>query len=321
MKGSPQRLVAAVTGVLFMACFFVVMVGFGSKAEAASGPSDASMEPFGIAVSPGVYLVNFMLLYFINPEVGANMPAYRAAIPQEVYECLSNNADTYDCVYADLEEYFDRQAVEIGGSRNKTTFWPSTCQLDPKWQTLVLPEYRQPDQLHQPLGRKRADQLARSLGIDGDMILSPVQYECVMWGPDPEDPENDPDEFGRDIIRACLDDLTNSKGNADIPLSSYGLSLDEQGKNVRSNCAPGAPCLEFNSLATDGDPDEGKLSSLTSIALQCGFFQQLLRLFDPDQTPFIELSDGGTACQQEWGPVGQVYPACIVETTNPGKGR
>jgi len=272
----------------------------------ASGPSSTYVEPFGVPLAPGIYLANFMLLYFINPDVAANMPAYRAALPQEVYECLVENPT--GCPYVGMAQYFAEQALEVGGSRNSNTFWPSICQIDPRWDALVPPEYRQPDQINQPLGRKKADKLARLLSMDRDMILTDEQYECMM-GTDQNPPSND---NGRDIIRACLYDLTNSKvAEVIIPLSSYGLSLDDKG-NVRSNCAPEAPCLEFNELAIDGSLDE--------IAVQCGFEEKLQRLIGPryTKTPFPELIGGGVECQKEWGPESGL--PCIVENTSPGKG-
>jgi len=327
MKRSRQFFAVATTGLLFIASFFAVSRVFGPKAEAASGTQNAYVEPFGIPVSPGVYLANFMLLYFVNPGDAANMPLYRAVIPQEVYECLVENPE--GCRYVEMKQYFDKQALEIGGSRNKNTFWPNSCQLDSRWQNLTPPEYRQPHQISQPLGKKKADQLARRLGIEQEMVLTKDEYDCMMWG-NPSDPNYDPNQYGRDIIRDCLRDLTNSNGNpdGDVPLSSYGLSVDDQG-HVRSNCAPNAPCLKFNELAIRGE--DGQPSSLAMIAMQCSpppplpagqssFVEKLLRLFNPGQTPLVELLDGGVACQQEWGPVGGLHPSCIVETVSPGKG-
>jgi hypothetical protein len=125
----------------------------GMLPEAASGTS-AYVEPFAVPLAPGVYLANFMLVYFSSPELAANMPAYRAALPQEVYECLVQYPEG-GCYYPDMAKYFAEQALEIGGSRNKNTFWPSSCQIDPRWQALAVPEYRQPDQINQPLGRKK----------------------------------------------------------------------------------------------------------------------------------------------------------------------
>jgi hypothetical protein len=268
--------------------------------EAASGPSSVYVEPFGVAVSPGAYLANFLLLYFSSPELGANMPAYRAALPQEVYQCLVENPE--GCPYSDMAKYLAKQALEIGGSRNKNTFWPSSCQIDPRWLTLAPPEYRQPDQINQPLGSKKADQLARLLGMDQEMILTDEEYQCQIGTP--------PRDSAREIIFRCQKDFTISNGNAVIPLSSYGLSLNEQG-DVRSDCAPEAPCLEFNQLAIDG--------TLLDIAEECGFKDKLWRLFK--QTPFLELLIEAVKCQRDWGPEGDFGRLwCIVETACPGNG-
>jgi len=287
---------------------FLVIVGAGSLyaqeretrpsmvPEATSGTS-AYMEPFGVPLAPGIYLANFMILYFVNPHVAANMPAYMAPLPQKVYECLLENPT--GCPYVKMAQYFAEQALGMGDSQNKNTFWPSSCQTDPRWQALAPPEYQQPDQINQPLGREKADQLARLLGMDEDMILNEEEYLCMV-GISPRS-----NKYGRDIIRVCLHDLTNSIGNAAIPLSSYGLSLDKKGY-VRSNCAPDAPCLEFNQLAIDG--------SLWEIAKECGFRGKLVRLIDPKhtETPFPEILLEGVACQRDW------VPSCIVETACPG---
>jgi hypothetical protein len=84
-------------------------------------------------LAPPVYFVNFLLLYWSNPEVAANMPAYRAALPQQVYECLLENPT--GCPYPDMAQYFAEQASGRG-SRNNTV-WPAQCQTDPQWQALA----------------------------------------------------------------------------------------------------------------------------------------------------------------------------------------
>ena len=94
----------------------------------------------------------------------------------------------------------------------------------------------------------------------------------------------------------CIQDLTNSKGNAAIPLSSYGLYVNEQG-DVRSVCAP-----DVNALLA---------GPFEKIAIQCGFLQKFLRM--ESQTPFLRLIPGGFACQR------RSEPACIIETTCVGK--
>jgi hypothetical protein len=260
--------------------------------EAASGPPSAYVEPFGVPLAPPIYFVNFLLLYFSNPETAAYMPAYRAALPQEVYECLFENPD--GCPYAAMAPYFAEQALDVGGSRNKKTFWPSSCQTDPRWEALAPREYRQPDQINEPLGTRRAEQLARLLGIRQDMILTDQEYKCLIGTP-PRGP-------ARQIIFACSNQLTNSKGNAVIPLSSYGLAFNEQG-DVRSLCAPNAPCLEFNKLFA---------GPLEAIAIECGFADKLARLVT--ETPFLEFVNQGSACQHAW------FPSCIAEAPCPGNG-
>jgi hypothetical protein len=257
---------------------------------AASGPS--SVAPFGVPLAPPIYLVNFLLLYFSNPETAAYMPAYRVALPQEVYKCLFENPD--GCPYAAMAPFFAEQALDTGGSQNQKTFWPSSCQTDPRLAILAPQEDRQPDQINEPLGRKKADQLAALLGIDQDMILTDEEYQCLIGAP--------PRDVSREIIYACSIDLTNSNGNTDIPLSSYGLYLNLKG-DVRSDCAPQAPCLELNKLFA---------GPLEIIAEQCGFAPKLARLVA--ETPFLEFVNQGHECQVKW------MPSCIAETPCAGNG-
>ncbi|HEY5141051.1 MAG TPA: hypothetical protein VIJ25_17310 [Methylococcales bacterium] len=271
----------------------------GFVQEAASGPPSAYVEPFGVALAPPINLINFLFLYVANPEIAAFMPAYRAALPQEVYDCLLQHPDGYGCPYADMQKYFDEQAFDGGGSRNKNSFWPSACQEDPRWERLAARKYRHPDEINQPLGMRKAKQLARLLGIDDDMVLTAEQYQCMITTS-----TSDPESLNvtRKIIYACSNDLTNSNGHADTPLSSYGLSLNEKG-DVRSNCAPKAPCLVFNKLLA---------GPLEALAKQCGFADKLARLVS--ETPFLQFAADGSACQEDW------TPQCIVEATCPGNG-
>jgi hypothetical protein len=194
-----------------------------------------------------------------------------------------------------MAKYFAIQALGMDGSRNKNSFWPASCRTDPQLEALAPRAYRQPDEINQRLGMQKADRLARLLGIDADMVLTPDEYKCQIGKP-PRDP-------GRQTIVRCTLNLTNSKGVATVPLSSYGLSLNDEG-DVRSNCAPEAPCLEFNGLATDG--------TLLAIARECGFDHKLERLFK--ETQLVKLLQDGVRCQDEW------RDACIVEATCPGNG-
>ena len=136
------------------------------------------------------------------------MPAYRVALPQEVYKCLVENPD--GCPYAEMERFFAEQAAD--GSPNQKTFWPESCRTSPRLENLAPAENRRAEQINQPLGRKRADQLAQLLGMTQDVILTNEEYQCLIGAP----PRNE----NQEIIYSCSLDLTNSKGNTDIPLSS-----------------------------------------------------------------------------------------------------
>src|SRR5262245_22815211 len=99
---------------------------------------------------------------------------------------------------------------------------------------------------------KRAEQLARLLGITDDMILTEREYRCMIGTP-PRTPE-------QETLFLCIRDMTGSIGNAAIPLSSYGLNVNDEG-NIRRISAPEAPAFNVNQLL-------GK--DLFEIAEQCG---------------------------------------------------
>jgi hypothetical protein len=113
--------------------------------KAASKSAGVLGEPYGVAVTPAVYLVNFLLLYIANPNEAANMPAYRTTIPSALYDCLKENPE--GCPYTDFARFFDDQVSHGGAS-----FWPSDCQEDPKWEVMAPSVARHPDQINEPLG-------------------------------------------------------------------------------------------------------------------------------------------------------------------------
>jgi hypothetical protein len=241
--------------------------------------------PFGVPLAPPIYFVNFLFLYFANPATAALMPAYRVPLPPQVYNCLLANPD--GCPYDQMARFFRQQAAEKKVHRNGNTVWPSSCQTTEPWQPLAPPEYQHPDQINEPLGNEKADQLAQALGIEQDMILTDTEYQCVMGVP-PRDP-------AQEILYACFIDFTASKGNGIVvPFSSYGLNLNEQG-NVLSLCAPHAPCLEANKV----------FLQLKDIAQECGFENKLERLVSV--TPILKFIDEGGECQAAW------KPSCIAE--------
>ena len=132
------------------------------------------------------------------------------------------------------------------------------------------------------------------------MILTTDEYKCLIAGPGPELRPY------REQIILCSIEFTNSEGHAVIPLSSYGLFLDEQA-GVRSLCASEgtfkAPCLKANDIF---------FGPLQAIAAECGFEDKLTRLIT--KTPMLEFAVQGNDCQQAWAG------ACIAEAACPGNG-
>jgi hypothetical protein len=248
---------------------------------------EVANEVYAPSVTAAVYLVNFLLLYMANPDLAAYMPAYKAPIPQAIVDCLEQNP--MGCPYADYRRYFDEQVFD-----NRECFWPDVCQENARWARLAPRKVRQPEEINEPLGRPQADQLAHLLGMDAGMILTDAQYHCLIGIP-PRPPD-------RETIFRCIYNLTNSNGNAAIPLSSYGLNVTEQG-DVRSVCAPDAPCLDFNALL--GGP-------LEAIAAECGFLDKFLRVVA--ETPLLQFIEDANPCQESG------EPACLIETTCAGNG-
>ncbi len=254
----------------------------------ASRGHQVTNEVYAPSVTTAVYLVNFVLLYMANPDLAAYMPAYRAPIPQPVVDCLEQNP--MGCPWADYRRYFDEQVFD-----NRECFWPDVCQENARWARLAPRKARRPEQINAPLGRRRADQLAHLLGMDAGMIFTDLEFHCVIGIP--------PRDHDREIIFRCMYNLTNSNGNAAIPLSSYGLNVTEQG-NVRSICAPCSPCLEFNALFG---------GRLEAIFAECGCLDKFLRVVA--ETPLLQLIEDANPCQMSG------EPACLIETTCAGNGR
>jgi len=261
---------------------------------------DRSQNPgpyYGVAITPAVYFVNFLLLYWANPLDAANMPAYRAPIPQEFATCLLGNPD--GCRYADYQQYFNGQDACADGNRDKCRWKLPQCDVEPSTQLLAPREFNNLDQINQPLGIIHATNLARKLGIEEEFVLSPDEFQCLIGMRDNRTTD-------QETIVACIDELTNSNGVADIPLSSYGLAFDDPDSPgdslVRSVCAPTAPCLRMNEVL------EGPLEKL---AAQCRFERKLGRLFlDTDMVKFLFL---GNQCQTNSRH--DTSYACMAETT------
>jgi hypothetical protein len=246
---------------------------------------------YGVALAPPVYFVNFLLLYMSNPNEAAKMPAYRTTLPRPLSDCLESKPQ--GCPYSAYALSFDDDTIG-----NKNCDWPAECQTDPKWEQLAPGNAKDPAQINEPLGMERANQLAQQLGIDKAMILTDQEYQCTIGVP--------PRDDDRQIIFACINNISNSKGNTNIPLSSYGLAItdDDNGSvpagDVQSLCAPNAPCLVFNDLF---------MGPLERIATVCGWETKLDRMVA--QTPFTQFAQDGGRCQAFGGSTSG--GPCIVE--------
>ena len=252
---------------------------------------------YGVALTPAVYFVNFLFMYFSNPHNAANMPAYRAPIPPQLATCLLANPE--GCRYVDYQRYFNGQDVCSEGKGGDKCRWTLQCEVEPSSQRLAPPEFRNPHQINEPLGITHATKLARKLGIDEEIVLTPEEYQCLIGIPGQRSPD-------QDTIVECIYDLTNSNGVADIPLSSYGLSLDDplrpSESRVRSVCAPQAPCLRMNTVLA---------GPLEQLAAKCDFSDKLDRLFI--KTPLLRFGILGDVCQTS--SITSSGGACMAETT------
>lgn len=59
----------------------------------------------GMAMAPSIWIVNFLLIYALNPRAAANMPAYWAALPPEVAEAITDSP-TGQVPYSTVDWYF-----------------------------------------------------------------------------------------------------------------------------------------------------------------------------------------------------------------------
>ena len=274
MTEHARRYVLSLFGAMLLATS-PVMAQRGHDPFLIAGPD------YGVALTPDVYFVNFLFMYWSNPHNAANMPAYRAPIPRAFANCLLQHPE--GCRYADYQQFFNGRTSCRNGNLGDTCRWTSECQLEPSLERLAPPEFNSANQINNPLGITHATRLARSLGIDEDFVLTPDQYQCLIGTPGQRSTD-------QDTIVACIGELTNSNGVTDIPLSSYGLALDNPGQGsgslVRSVCAPQAPCLRMNKVL------EGPLEL---IAAQCGFPEKLGKL--SVQTQLLQFAIRGNVCQ------------------------
>jgi hypothetical protein len=284
------RVFGLVIAISFLAIPQVAMSERADPKQKRSGNAEAKV--FGVPITPAVYLVNFMLLYIANPNEAAEMPAYRAPLPQELAGCLQSNPT--GCPYGEYANSFDEKP-----KRKQRCNWPSECRLEKKWERLAPKLASHPWQINKPLGLKKANRMAKALSIDKSMILTDREYQCTIGLP--------PRDESREILFSCINNLTNSNGNTNIPLSSYGLAITNDPSAevpvgyVQSCCAPDAVCLEFNDLF------EGPLERISAA---CGWAEKFARLLT--ETPFLSFVEPGADCQEFAGS--QDGGPCIVES-------
>ena len=275
----------------------ILLVASSAMAESEPESPKVSGPDFGVALTPAVYFVNFLFMYWGNPRNAALMPAYRAPIPSQLVTCLLKHPE--GCRYADYRKYFNAQndcADDAGGGKCR---WTSQCQVQPSFERLAPPDFDISQQINQPLGKVRAARLARKLSLDEDIVLTPREYRCLIGTPGDRLP-------AQRTINTCIGNLTNSNGAAAVPLSSYGLTLDDplrpRDSLVRSVCAPHAACLRMNQVIAGG--------ALQRIAQKCGFTNKLRRLFT--ETPLARFSERGFDCQSS--SITNTDGACLAET-------
>jgi len=268
----------------------IVAAIFASSSTFAAKKTDFDPQGYyGVGTTPAVYLVNFFIMYIASPNDAANMPAYRAPIPADLSDCLNIYPDSPDmCNYSDFALSFIDEPFKV--KKSKKCELPTACRSSEELEALAPPIATSEKQLNEPLGLDRANEIAKNLGITADMILTDTEWDCTLnSGELPREQE---------LISSCLANLTNSNGNTNIPLSSYGLALNESG-DVQSLCAPRAPCLEFNYLF---------IGPLEALAFQCGWLEKLEKL--QANLLFNEVISEGRGCQDS---AGAKKEACIVE--------
>ena len=61
--------------------------------------TEGGTEYYGLAVSPWLWLINFSLIYFVDPNLAAYMQAHRNPIPEELASAL------LECTEVRFDEY------------------------------------------------------------------------------------------------------------------------------------------------------------------------------------------------------------------------
>lgn len=121
-----------------------------------------------------------------------------------------------------------------------------------KYEYLAPTEFTNADQINEPLGPKRADKIAKKLGLNKKKVLTPLQYELFITG---QGIGGDPDaaKLADESVRI----FTNTTGNPlydDSVLASYGLFVkDDNGVGILMSLAnEDAPTRIANTLLVKG---------------------------------------------------------------------
>ena len=94
-------------------------VPYGSKSQTSQDPwvlapnrKGTTRTHVGMAMAPSIWIVNFLLIYALNPDEAAKMPAYWEPVPAEVAKAIratpKDSPTAGQVPYSDYMEYFTR---------------------------------------------------------------------------------------------------------------------------------------------------------------------------------------------------------------------
>jgi hypothetical protein len=126
----------------------------------------------------------------------------------------------------------------------------------PGYEQLAPTQVSDPEQLNQPLGEQKADEIAARIGLARDDALTDQQYRELVKGGGVGG-----DRDAAEVIDACVRILTNTNGRpllSDVDgrptptvLASYGLYVNTDGL-LQSPANADAPTRQVNSLIAPG---------------------------------------------------------------------
>ena len=281
------RTVSILSLTLAMAVFFWVGPLVAQPSEAPRSHKTPN-EVYAPSVTPAIYLINFLFLYMANPDLAAYCRHIERPFLNRSSIVWSKIQGAAPMLIITNPSRIPTVALIKTGSASGRRF-ARRCEMGAPGAAQIQTGCR-----HQRAIGEGASGSIRSSPRHGRRHDPDAGETSVLIGIPPRDHD-------REIIFRCIYNLTNSTGNAAIPLSSYGLNVNEQ-RDIRSVCAPDAPCLEFNSLFG---------GRLEVIAAECGFLDKLLRV--ETETPLLQFVQDGNPCQESG------EPACL-EATCAGNG-